>query len=407
MISIFLHKLLRRRHFWRTVSFSEVAELYASRLLRMLALHMVALFIALYLYKNGYSITFIAFYYACYYVFKVLLCWPSALFAAQFGPKHGILISNFLYIPALVAFTFVSEYGFTAIVVFGVFQALSATLYELCYQVDFSKVKHANHAGKEIGIMSFVEKFATGVSPLIGGAVATLFGAEVTIWLAAILFAISAGPLMKTAEPLKTGQSIRLGGISWRAIVPSMRSEVARGFDVIATGMVWVLFVAVVIFSASSDDIYVQIGALSSVGFLITFVAAFTFGKLIDRRQGRALLLSGVAMKAITHLFRPVTATPIGVASLNLASETASTGYYMAYLRGLFDNADRSENRIGYLLVMEMAVNFGAAIGCALLGLFVWNLGDVEGMSVFFVLAAFVSVLLGTAKFALYRKTTH
>ena len=404
MIHSFIYQLMRRRHFWRHATFSEVAELYTSRLLRVLALHMVSLFMALYLYKSGFDLIFIAFYYASYFGLKVLVSWPSAKFAARFGPKHGILVSNFLYIPALVAFTFVPDYGLIAVVTFGVFQALSATLYDLCYQIDFSKVKHADHAGKEIGFMSFIEKLASGLSPLIGGAIATMFGAEVTIWLAAILFAVSAGPLMKTAEPLKTGQKIKLRGFPWRSLMPVMRSEAARGFDFVATSTVWVLFIALVVFGATGDDIYVKIGALSSIGFLITFVAAFTFGKLIDRRHGRVLLMCGVALKSITHLLRPIASTPVHVASINLASETATTGYYMAYLRGVFDSADSSGSRIVYLLFLEIAVNVGAAIACIVFGLLVWQFDAETGMSLFFVTAAVVSLLLATSRFTLYRK---
>ena len=53
------NSLLKRRHFWRYASFSEVAELYASRLLRIFALNMISLFIAVYLYNQGYSLPFI------------------------------------------------------------------------------------------------------------------------------------------------------------------------------------------------------------------------------------------------------------------------------------------------------------------------------------------------------------
>lgn len=404
MIHNFIYRIIRRRHFWRHATFSEVAELYTSRLLRVLALHMVSLFMALYLYKNGFSLLFIAFYYAAYFCLKIVISWPSAVFAARFGPKHGILISNFLYIPALIAFVCVPEFGIAAVIVFGFFQAISATLYDLCYQIDFSKVKHADHAGKEIGFMSFIEKLASGLSPLIGGIIATLFGAHVTIWIAAVLFAVSAGPLMKTAEPLKTGLPIKFRGFPWRASLAVARTEAVRGFDFVTTSTIWILFLAVVIFGAAGDDIYVKIGALSSIGFLITFVAAFTFGRLIDRRHGRALLRCGVLMKSLTHLLRPVVGMPVHAAAINMASETATTGYYMAYLRGVFDEADRSGSRIVYLFILELAVNFGAAFACVLFGMLIWVFDAKTGMSIFFVVAAAVSLLLMTSRFTLYRK---
>ena len=47
--------VFRRRHYWRSVSFDEIAELYTSRLITMFAINIVNLFAAVYLYKLGYD----------------------------------------------------------------------------------------------------------------------------------------------------------------------------------------------------------------------------------------------------------------------------------------------------------------------------------------------------------------
>ena len=169
MIENLIHRLLLRRHFWRHATFSEVAELYASRMLRMMAINLSAAFISVFLYQNHYSIQFIAGYWAIYYFAKIFLAYPSAWYAARFGPKHGILLSNLLYIPSMVAFTFVPEWGVKAMIITGTLQGISTMLYGVCYSIDFSKVKSVNHAGKEIAFMNIFEKLAVGISPLLGG----------------------------------------------------------------------------------------------------------------------------------------------------------------------------------------------------------------------------------------------
>ena len=55
--------VLRGRHYWRGVSFDEIAELYTSRLLTVFAINIVNLFAAVYLYRLGYSLAFIALFY--------------------------------------------------------------------------------------------------------------------------------------------------------------------------------------------------------------------------------------------------------------------------------------------------------------------------------------------------------
>lgn len=402
MINALIHRLLRRRHFWRHASFSEIAELYTSRTLRILALHMVSLFVAIYLYQNGYSLVFIAFYLAAYFGIKMFIALPAAQIAARFGPKHGILLSNILYIPSLVAFTQVQEYGLIAIAIFGFFQAWSATIYDVCYLTDFSKVKHSDHAGKEIGFMNVIEKVTGGISPLLGGVIASFISPEATIITAAVLFMVSSWPLLRSAEQTATHQKLQFRGFPWRATWRSFRAQTAVGFDVVTTGTVWTLFVAVVVFAGDGQELYVKIGALASVTILTSFIAAYMFGQIIDKHKGGKLLRYGAIAKMISHVIRPFISTPVGVAGMNMTSEVATTGYSMALTRGMFDTADLSGRRITYIFFIEIAANLGATIACVLFGVLMLLLGDIEGIRAFFLVAAAYIGLLMTARFALY-----
>jgi len=47
MIRDFFRSLMVRRHFWRYATFSDVAEIYVSRMLRMAALYMAAAFVSI------------------------------------------------------------------------------------------------------------------------------------------------------------------------------------------------------------------------------------------------------------------------------------------------------------------------------------------------------------------------
>src|SRR5215216_3633794 len=116
MLKQLIHRIMQRRHFWRYATFSEIAELYTSRMLRMLAINISAAFMSIFLYQNGYSIQFIAGYWGLYFLYKTIISLPVAKYAAMFGPKHGILLSNLLYIPSMIIFTCVPEWGILAIV---------------------------------------------------------------------------------------------------------------------------------------------------------------------------------------------------------------------------------------------------------------------------------------------------
>lgn len=405
MLQSLIHRLLKRRHFWRYATFDEVAELYASRTMRLIAQYMVSLFIALYLYQQHFSMVFIACYFLIAFLFRAVVSFPSAWYAARFGPKHGILVGNLLYIPALICFTYVPQYGVYAVIGFGFFQALSMTVYDLSYQIDFSKVKHVDHAGKEIGFMQIFERIAASLSPLIGGIIAFLFGPEATLWLSAALFGIASWPLLRTAEQTKTGQRLQFAGFPWRSAWRSLRAETAVGFDVVASNAVWVLFLAVVVFAGSSNDIYLKIGAFASITVITSFVAAYAFGRLIDRRRGGDLLRIATIANSLTHLFRPFVASPASVVVANVTNEIATAGYSMAFTRGMFDTADRSGHRFVYMLFIEVALNMGAAFGCLVFLVLLLILPtSTLAMQAFFVVTAVYVLLLMSGRFALYRK---
>lgn len=405
MIQQFIHRLLLGRHFWRYATFSEVAELYASRMLRMLAINMSASFVSVYLYQNGYPIHFIALYWVGFFLFKVLAALPAAKYAAAFGPKHGILLSNILYIPSMLIFAFVPEWGIPAIVIAGALQGLSATLYDLCYLIDFSKVKSVDHAGKEIAYMNIVEKFATGLSPLIGGLLAFFAGPQTTMLAAGLLFALAAFPLFKTGEPTPTRQKLVFRGFPWRTAWRSLIAETAIGFDGLASSSAWSLLVAVAILGIHGDNqVYAQLGALLSVVLLAALAASYVYGTLIDKKKGGQLLRIAVAANSLVHLVRPFVSSAPVVAGVNAANEAATTGYSMAFIRGMFDTADLSGHRITYLGCIEIALNFGAMLSGVAILLFILALGDIQGMKSFYFLVAGVSLLIMTPKFHLYRK---
>lgn len=225
------------------------------------------------------------------------------------------------------------------------------------------------------------------------------------MWLSAILLAAASWPLMRTAEPTMLGQKLHFKGFPFRTTWRSLIAETAQGFDVVASNTVWVLFITVVVFAGSGNDIYFKVGAFASITVITSFMAAYAFGRLIDRHRGGDLLRISTIANALTHLARPFITTPIGVAGSNITNEVATTGYTMAFNRGVFDTADNSGRRIVYILFLEVLYDIGALIAClTLAGLVVLLPTSVLAMQVFFVIAAVYTLLLMSAKFSLYRK---
>ena len=406
MIKDFFNRFLLRRHFWRHASFSEIAELYASRVLRMAAIFIISTFVSIYLYQIGYTIPVIAFFWAGFFIFKTIIALPIARLVAWIGPKHAILTSNLLFIPAMVAYALLEQYGTWLLFIAAFFQAISAGMYQIGYQIDFSKVKSVDHAGAQIAYMNIFEKITTGLSPLIGGVIAFIWGPQVVIIVSAILFALAAVPLFRSGEQVRVNQKLVIRGFPWRLLRQHAVAQFAVGFDVFASGTVWSLFVAVVIIGVSStnNDVYIVTGVLLSVVLVVALLASYTFGKIIDRNQGGRLIRFGAIANAVTHVLRPFAVSPISIVTVNAVNELATTAYALPYTRAVFDNADLSGARTTYLGFLEAIANFGAGIAALLLGIGALMLGGEGALHYFFFVAAAVALLVLTARFPLYKK---
>jgi MFS family permease len=405
MLKNILHQMLLRRHFWRHATFSEVAELYASRMLRMAALYIAGAFASIYMYQIGYGVGYISLFWGVFFLFKVFASLPIASLVGRIGPKHAIFVSNILYIPAMVLFALLPIVGPWLLLPILILQASSASMYAIAYTIDFSKVKSVEHAGKEIAYMNILEKITTSISPLIGGALAYFFGPQVVLIVAAVLFALAAIPLFKTGEQVQVGVKLTFRGFPWHLIRQHWLAQTANGFDVFTSGTVWTLYTAILVIGISSNNsVYFASGALLSVVLIAALVSSYVYGKIIDKKGGRVLMKVSIVVDSLTHLMRPFITSPITVAGVNAVNEVATTGYNMPYTRAVFDNADLSGHRTTYLGMVDMLGNFGAFLAASTLGILVLAAGETFALTNFFFIAGVVVLLILTAHFPLYKK---
>ena len=405
MIENILDRLFMRRHFWRHASFSEVAELYASRTLRMTALYLVGGFLSIFLYKNGYGITSIALFWLTLNLFRVVISLPLAKLVSIIGPKRSTFISNISYIPAMVGFALLPTYGIWMLAPIIFFEAISISLYSIAYNVGFSKVKSPSNAGKELAFTHIMEKLACGLSPVVGGFLALWFGPEVVLVISGALFLAAAVPLFRTGEKVKLRKPLNVRALPWKLIRGHIVPHAIFSFQAYIIGTVWALYVAVVIIGVGTgDEVYAVVGVLSSVVLFVSLIAAIIYGRLVDNKKGKELMQFSIVFLSISHLFRGITSSVVGVATLNAGTEAANTGASIPYVRALFDNADRSGNRIAYFGITEMVNGLGSTFASALLLVLGLAMGEADALRSMFIIASGLTLLMLTARFPMYKK---
>lgn len=405
MIQNFLHSFIRRTHFWRSVSITEMAELYSSRMLRVMAMQMMGGFSAVYFYQLGYSLNWLAWYFVIYFGARVLMSPLVALTVARYGPKHGTLISNILFVLSALVMISIPVWGVWGFALLVPLAGFSRSLYDVCYLVDFSKVKHIEHSGKELGIMQIIERVMTALGPIFGGVIALLFGPVIMILVAGLLMLGSAMPLFFTREPVKVHQRITLRHFNIKIAIKPMIAQIAAGLDMNASGVMWSLFIVIVVFGTMNNGSYLQLGILSSVALFASIVISYVYGKLVDNHKGRTLLKLSAFGDFLVYLSRPFVSTPLQVAGVNVANEVVTTGYMLPALRGIFDTADGLPGyRIVYITAMTTMLVVGDTLAMLLLAGMTGFMGDQDALKNIYFIFAPLMLLIGLHTTAIYRR---
>lgn len=379
---------------------SELGELYVSMTLKSLALSLIAIFIPVFLYQEGYSIVEIGLFYAGYFTARIMFDLLAGYLTARFGPKHMLAYSYILLVVFLGLLLTLPVYGWPLAVVAG-FKALFNSFFFVSYHVDFSKIHSVDKAGAELSLMNILVRTAAAAGPFVGGLVATVFSIEVTIALALILVLLAIWPLMLSAEPVKTQRKLNLNSFSLRKNLANAASYTFLGISRQVGLTIWPLYISVFIFT---DEVYAKVGLVTSVSIAVSLLATRVYGKLIDRKAGRTLLNASSVVSAATHTLRPAIGSLGGVTLINMTSELAETGVILSFTKGFYDEADTDKNRIAYIAVMESTIAASRAVFWLAV---VWAaivFDDKTALVASFYAAGLAAVLVTVQRFAALRR---
>ena len=398
MLRKLIYRLFRYRHFWRDVGFDELSEIYVSMMFRSLSISMTGIFVPLYMLKLHYAVIDIAFSQVAYFAARAFIFdYLAGVMISKYGPKHTMIFGYLLLIVSTSQFLTLATIHWP-IWLIGAIWGGAGSLFAIPFHVDFSKVKHKLHGGKELGYVKIIQYSASAVGPIAGGIIATVFGGQY-IFLAAIFLLLIGGlPLLKTREPTRINQKLNIRSINLKSIKIDIISMIAYDIDLTASTFLWPLYLGV--FVLTSGATYAKLGSLASVSVIASMLAAFTIGKLIDNHKGRPLLRFGAIVNAGLHLFRPFVNTYPQALLINTLDNPATVAYQMAYTKGMYDKGDDMDrSRIAYFTVMEWTSSFAKLAFWILLASLSYFWTDLSLMALGFVLAAIASLFIMTEKF--------
>jgi MFS family permease len=356
MLKKVFRRVIAHRHPWRALGMNELAELYSSVTLRAIAQSLVGLFIPVYLYENGFPVQEVVLFFVITFLASLLATFPVGYLVARIGPKHVLLLGSLGSVAALLLLVTIGSQHWP-LALPGAVYGVARKLYFLPYHVDFSKILHKDHGGKELCFMTNLRKAANALGPLAGGLIAYGFGADWTLIAGIILFAVSTIPLFASREPVTTHQHLNFKGLLKRQRWPDYVSYLGYSSQLKVWQVVWPLFIAVAIFSSAT---YAKLGVVTTIGVLTGIFANIIIGRLVDKRRGGLLLKYGTVSAAIINVLRPLISGFGGVVALNIGTQAVSGASGIPFMRGFYDNASSLDGqRIAYMTVMETTTELG------------------------------------------------
>ena len=126
-------------------------------------------------------------------------------------------------------------------------------------------------------------------------------------------------------------------------------------------------------------NIYGSAGVLASIASISALVAAFIYGKIIDRnKEGILLKISSLLMAAIYSLRVFIGSNPIPIGFAEILNGISLSGFNMSNSKGLYGEADESGMRIQYLFIYEAGMDLASIFGVFLLFWIFANTSNVD-----------------------------
>ncbi len=289
---------------WRFFPKKELTQIYLSLAVRSFAISLISLFVPLYLYHElGYSLTETLLFFVVYSISLALACPFAAKFSAKFGCKHSVLVSAALYILFLGGLSLLPTIKINLGIIAAV-QGLSLAFFWMGMHIVFRKASDQEHRGEEMGKRESLTILATMLGPLVGGFLIKFWGFKLVFLLTSLLLFLSASFLFISKEKHISYH------FYWKSLLNKKHWKdslffISRGSRVMAAGVIWPLFVFIIL-----ND-YFSLGVVESLLAGISALLVWLFGKFSDRWDKHKLLHLASLLESLSWFAR-VTVNTVG-----------------------------------------------------------------------------------------------
>ena len=329
----------------------EMDELYVSIGIKALAQSIIQIFIPIYLYKLGFSISTIALYYIIFFTSITFFMYFSMRLNYHLGLKKVLSLGTFVLIGYYFLLDQLSRgnihYSIVAITL-----GLSMAIYYSSFHIYFTKFSDKKHEASEISIIRALFRFAAIIGPLIGAFLITKGSFRASFLIVSGLLFISIFPLFLTKDKKINNPKISINRILKADSKKKGLAYIASGIIGVTAGILWPLFIFLNIKKV------ITLGFIISIGSLITIFFLFMIGKIADKHK-RKMLKVGIYSHSITWPIRLFFLTPVGIFIMNMLSSITLLMIDLPFSKITYEKGRKSKNIANYFLFREMNLQIG------------------------------------------------
>ncbi len=275
---------------------------------------LVAVFIPLLLLQSGLKLADVCLFYIVYAVAKLVINYPAMLITNRWGARASLTLSTLSQAVYLIFLTAVVNGNLQLVWLVAIFTSFCNAFAWNAYHLHVSRVINKARKGQDIATIESVGIFASSIAPAIAALLSLIFNHSAPL-IVAIIVVLAANYWLRDIDSIGDGHK-HITNLKYSLRYAPMRDIIANIFhnaQSIIGKEAWAIYLALTLASFQS------IAAVTTIAALISAVFLMFIGMRNDKKGTHRVLQEGAVAASVTHLFRLIPASFIGITIINIA----------------------------------------------------------------------------------------
>ncbi len=340
-----IHKLQKAK--------TELGEIYLNQIIRQFAMHLIGIFVPIYLITLGYSINVaLVFNLIHWIIFGISSIFVGSL-SSRIGLKHTIALAMpmiSIHFLLLMFYANVESILFT----FPIISGLSSALYWIPLNSEFVKNSHDVNEGEEVSHLIAFPRLVTLAAPTVAGLILASLGFNILFAIVVSLLMLSIVPLFLTKD-YKESFNFNLDDFRLFYNKIFCFQHFLLGGLYIADGIMWPIFIFV-----SFKDM-ISVGLSSTIAGIGVSIFILVLGKISDKFNRNKIIKIGGLLYAIMWFSRLFVSNVYEVMIISFLTGLISTLITLP-LFSEFSIFAKKRNIVASVACREIWLNIGRVI---------------------------------------------